>query len=361
MEQEQKLYRILTIDGGGVKGILSGRILEALEAKLNNLYEKKFGHPRKTPIRVAEYFDLVAGTSTGGILTCLLLHSSMPKPEGATDKSACIPDCTATDAVNLYIQHCEQIFKKTFWGTVPFLTGLGGPKFQTDSYEKLLKKYFKSDRMSDLIRPCLIASYDIEARKAVFFTLTDALKDKDYNYSLSQVIRATSAAPTYFPPEEVKSPNIKNPSIYGVDGGLFANNPSMCAFVEAIKMNVGILGFDKFFIVSLGLATRQKSYDFNKALNWGLLGWINPILSIMMSGVSETVDYQLRKIYGAIQKPNQYHRIVPDLGDADTAIELTTPKNVKALSVAGIEGAKKANSDLDYIAQTIFDQQHYEL
>jgi len=357
MDNSQKLYRILTIDGGGVKGILSGHILVALEAKLNNLYAKKFGAPRATPIRVAEYFDFVAGTSTGGILTCLLLHSSQPKPENAIDKTACIPNCMATDAVNLYVEHCQQIFTKSIWSKIPLLSGIFGPKFKIVDYVKLLKKYFKSDRMSDLTRPCLIASYDIEARRAVFFTQGDAVRSYDFDYPLTQVIRATSAAPTYFPPEEVKSPNIKTMPIHAIDGGVFANNPSMCAFVEAIKMNFGKTNFDNFYIVSLGLATKQDSYDFKKALSWGLIKWIQPIISIMMSGVSETVDYQLRKIYSAIGKPDNYSRIVPDLGEASTSIELTTLTNIVALSNAGIAGALTYDVKLDQIAQTIFDNQ----
>lgn len=355
MDNSQKLYRILTIDGGGIKGILSGHILVALEAKLNNLYEKKFGAPRATPIRVAEYFDFVAGTSTGGILTCLLLHSSQPKPAGALDKTSCISNCTATDAVNLYVEHCQQIFTKSFWSKIPLLSGIFGPKFKIKDYEKLLKKYFQSDRMSDLTRPCLIASYDIEVRHAVFFTQGDALRSHGFDYPLTQVIRATSAAPTYFPPAEVKSPDKNIIPIHAIDGGVFANNPSMCAFVEAIKMNFGKISFDNFYIVSLGLATKQDSYDFKKALGWGLIKWIQPIISIMMSGVSETVDYQLRKIYGAIGKPEYYTRIVPDLGEASTSIELTTLDNIKALSKAGIEGAIAYSDKLDIIAQTIFN------
>ncbi len=357
MDNSQKLYRILTIDGGGVKGILSGQILVALEAKLNNLYEKKFGAPRAKPVRVAEYFDFVAGTSTGGILTCLLLHSNQPKPQGALDKQLCIPDRTATDAVKLYVEHCQQIFTKSIWSKIPFLNGIFGPKFKIGGYEKLLKTYFKSDKMSDLTRPCLIASYDIEVRRAVFFTQGDAIRSHDFDYPLTQVIRATSAAPTYFPPEKVKSPNIKNQPIYAIDGGVFANNPSMCAFVEAIKMNVGKTNFDNFYIVSLGLATKQDSYDFKKAIGWGLIKWIQPIISIMMSGVSETVDYQLRKIYGAIGKPDYYTRIVPDLGEASTSIELTTHENIKALTDAGLVATIAYNDALDKIAQTIFNNQ----
>ena len=72
-ENQPRLKRILSLDGGGIRGILVGRILMALETKLNAEYTRRNGTPPSRPIRLAQYFDMMAGTSTGGILTCLML------------------------------------------------------------------------------------------------------------------------------------------------------------------------------------------------------------------------------------------------------------------------------------------------
>ena len=349
-ENQPRLKRILSLDGGGIRGILVGRILMALETKLNAEYTRRNGTSPARPIRLAQYFDMMAGTSTGGILTCLML---CPSEDDAT-----YPRFSAEDAVNLYLQNASTIFKRTFYGKLPSpFEGIGGVKYGSLGIEDLMKKYMKDYRLSDMILPCLITSYDIQARKAVFFTSKDALERVDENFLMWQVARSTSAAPTYFPPAIA---HIKEDALFHtIDGGLFANNPTMCAVVEALKIfksgGKKLASPDEFMVLSIGTGSIKKEYPFKQAVKWGVLRWLKPIIDIMMSGVSETVDYQLRKLYATIDCSKQYHRIIPELGDADSEMDNITPKNLAALVAAGDMSARNIDVELNEIVGMLLD------
>jgi uncharacterized protein len=347
---ETKLKRILSLDGGGIRGILSGKVLESLEEKLNEAYAKKNGAPRAKPIRLGEYFDLMSGTSTGGILTCLMLCPS--------DDDPTYPKYSAKEAVDLYLNNGAAIFKPTLFGRLPgFLEGFGGSKFGENSMVELLKTYFKEAKLSNMLKPCLITTYDIQERQAVFFTSHDAQKKESKDFPLWEVCRATSAAPTYFPPASARSGD--DYVIHAIDGGLFANNPCMCAMIEALKIfrddSKRLLPIDQLMIVSIGTGEIKKKYIFDEAVKWGMLKWVKPIIDIMMTGVSETVDYQLRKLFRAVECPDQYFRIMPDMGSANPEMDDTTPKNLESLRQAGIKSADMNEDALDKIAKMLID------
>lgn len=360
--QEKKLIRILSLDGGGIKGIITGKVLEGLEIKLNEEYEKRNGKKPDRPLRLSQFFDFIAGTSTGGILTSLILC-----PESKDSKYA---KYSAAEAVNLYMEHGREIFKPSYSGLLPGLfNGIFGPKYGDKGIEALLKQYLGDYELKDMLVPCLIASYDIERRRAVFFTSDDARTDPGSNFPMWQVARSTSAAPTYFPPamaqtvSSLSKKNDVNDLYHIIDGGLFANNPTMCALVEAVKLfktkdsdgNEHLRFLNDFFIVSIGTGTVEKPYPYPKAVAWGVLKWLKPIISIMMSGVSETVDYQLGKLYAMMRTEGQYWRIKPSLGNADSEMDNVTVQNLQALYDAGAECSFENQAVLDSIANILMD------
>ena len=360
--QQKKLIRILSLDGGGIKGIITGKVLEGLETELNEVYENRNGKKPDRPLRLAQCFDFIAGTSTGGILTSLILC-----PESKDSK---YPKYSATEAVALYIEHGREIFKPSYSGLLPGLfNGIFGAKYGNKNIEMLLKQYLGDFRLKDMILPCLIASYDIERRCAVFFTSADAVVDPASDFPMWQVARSTSAAPTYFPPAMAESgaqptPPVNTDNLYhNIDGGLFANNPTMCALVEAVKLfqttdadgSKHLRFLDDFFVLSIGTGTVEKPYPFDKAVNWGVLKWLKPIISIMMSAVSETVDYQLNKLYKMMRTEGQYFRIKPGLGNADSEMDNVSPENLKALLDAGAQSAYENQIVLTSIANILLD------
>lgn len=343
----KKKVAILSIDGGGIRGIIPGVILAYIESELR----RRDGDE----VRIADYFDLIAGTSTGGILTGLYLLPDKTNPTR--------PKFNADEAVDLYFLNGPRIFDLSIWKRIDSLGGLNDEKYNADAFEKALKNYFGDSLLSDLLRPCLITAYDIEKRMAVFFTSEEARESDISNFKMRDVVRATSSAPTYFEPPKIYS---QDGTAYAlIDGGVFANNPSLCAYAEARKLNFNPSGKpdkpcgDDMLILSLGTGTRsmaeKQPYRHEKFKDAGKLKWIRPIINIMMSGNSETVNYELMQIYDTFgqEDKNDYHRLDPDIGLADPDMDNAKSENMEALNQAAKVYILENQDELDVIIEKL--------
>lgn len=339
-----KLTRILSIDGGGIRGIIPGQVLISVEQKLQKL-------TKKPNARIAEYFDLIAGTSTGGILTCLYL---CPDPDDAAK-----PQFSARDAVQLYVNRGDEIFDASLWQKFRSGGGVFDEKYNAAELEEALADYFEDLKLSDLLKPCLITAYDIKMRRTKFFTQHDATKQKMHDFLVKDVARATSAAPTFFETARIKSlSNIVYPLI---DGGVFANNPTLCAYAEVRnkfnkklnkKYTKNPTAID-MAILSIGTGFVKKQYNYKNAKNWGAIEWIKPLIDIMMSGVSETVDYQLSRIFDAVGRPEQYLRVNSKLVDAKPEMDDASSENIPALQQDGDRIAEEFDKQLDSFVELL--------
>ena len=337
----------MSVDGGGIRGVLPGTILAQLEKILQKLSnsERKLG----------DYFDMIAGTSTGGILSCIYL---MPGDDGKAKYSA-------QDAVDLYIKNGHEIFDRT---TAQKLTSVGGilhQKYSQDALYKLLTRYFGDVTLDKFIKPSLITSYDITDRNAIFFTSADARTDDIYNFYVRDVARATSAAPTYFSPAHIESINKQVFAL--VDGGMFANNPALCAYAEARKLYFSKLLNDPqkkdkptaadMIIVSLGTGSVKKRYGYDDFKHAGEIKWLEPVIDILMSGNSETVAYQLTQMYLTLEPENQknYYRLEPGLKEACSEMDEATKENIDHLYQAGLTYVRDNIDMLEEIAGKILE------
>ncbi len=342
-----KKIKILSVDGGGIRGIIPGTILAQLEKILQRL--------DKSNRKIGDYFDMIAGTSTGGILSCIYL---MPDANGKAKYSA-------QDAVDLYINNGHTIFDRT---TAQKLTSIGGvlhQKYSQDALYNLLTTYFGDETLDKCIKPSLITSYEISDRKAVFFTSVDAATDTMYNFFLRDVARATSAAPTYFSPAYIESINGQTFTL--VDGGMFANNPALCAYAEARKTDFSkVLNNpekkDKptaadMIIVSLGTGSVKKRYRYDDFKHAGEIKWLEPVIDILMSGNSETVAYQLTEMYLTLEAEDQknYYRLEPGLKEACSEMDEATPANINNLYQAGLTFVHDNIQLLETIAKSILE------
>jgi len=340
----KQLTRILSIDGGGIRGILPGQILVSLEEKLKQL-------DKNPNAAIADYFDLIAGTSTGGILACMYLCPS--------DKDKKRPRFTAQKAVELYLDRGDEIFDVSFWQKLKSLGGISDEKYSEAELVEALEDYIGDIKLDKLLKPCLITAYDIKRRKGHFFKSHRAKTDASYNFYVKDVARATSAAPTYFEAARVKA---DDKQVYPlIDGGVFVNNPALCAYSEARNIK-----FDNYrnkptasqmMILSLGTgsSSADHGYEYKKSKNWGAIQWVKPIIDIMMSGVADTVDYQLKQIYNAVEKPEQYIRLAPKLFTADSAMDNASAKNLEALKNDGEHNAKDFDEEITRIAKMLIE------
>ncbi|MEZ0484236.1 patatin-like phospholipase family protein [Fibrella aquatica] len=331
------MKKILSIDGGGIRGIIPGRILVDLETKLQQRTENPAA-------RLADYFDFFAGTSTGGILTCLYLCPDKDDP----NKSR----FSAKEAVELYIKKGGTIFDTTVWQQFLGLGGVFDEKYDSEPLEKLLKRYFGNTRLSELRKPCIIPAYDIKRRAAHFFAQHDfAHKGPGSDFLIRDIARATSAAPTYFEVANIES--LSKVSYPLIDGGVFANNPALCAYSEVRNAKKDPKAAD-MLIVSIGTGSQSRPYEYASARNWGQIGWVRPVIDIMMTGVAETTDYHLTRMFSAVNQSDQYIRIQPaDLGDASPDIDDARPENIRALLQVGTETAQECQQEIDRIVDML--------
>jgi len=311
--------RVLAIDGGGIRGVIPARILMQIEEILREVSRNKNA-------RISDYFDLVAGTSTGGILTTLIL---------APD-----PGFLASDMVELYEKHGAKIFTRSMATKVIDRGGLFHPLYQHQTIEKILQDYLGDLKISDLKRPCLIPTYNIETGTATFISGIGVLQNPEFDCKVRDVLRATTAAPTYF------EPTAKNTDAF-IDGGMFANNPALCAYIEATKFPSEPRPQD-IMILSLGTGSINRHYPFKLARKWGRLNWIRPALDIYSSAASQTVNHQLAMIYTNKDRSENYLRIEPNLSEfkASAAMDNTSADNIAALIDVGVQMCEKYDTQL---------------
>jgi patatin-like phospholipase/acyl hydrolase len=335
MPEPSKL-RILSIDGGGIRGILPAKILEGLEDIIRTREGPK--------ARVVDYFDLIAGTSTGGLLTCMMLS-----PHNESD---------ASSLVDVYENHGAEIFRRSLNQFVS--------SYRKSGIEQFLDRQFGDLRLNELDKPCLITAYETKRRKPFFFRQHRAIQHESHNFFVKDVARATSAAPTYFPPAQIISgTNIRYPL---VDGGVFANNPAMCALVEGLTLNWtdGLsletpqkepIPQEEIIVLSLGTGKEREHYRFEKTRNFNKLTWLKPLIEFMMDGNADTIHYQLEKLYSKSKNSeNQYLRINPSLDEATRDLDDVTDKNLKALREAGQYAVEKNSKKLHKLAELLIKQ-----
>ncbi len=335
---------ILSIDGGGIRGIIPGTILNEIELRL----QKKKGDPKA---RLADCFDLVAGTSTGGILACGML---IPDTNGKAMY-------TMQDVVNIYLDRGDEIFNVTTAQKIKSGFGLADEKYDNTELKEALKDKFGDVWLKDLIKPCLIPAYDTKRRESKFFNQVDAKKETAKNFLVREVAQATGAAPTYFEAARIKSElSVPYPLI---DGGLFANNPAMCAYAEARTMKFPDKGIDMpkakdMFMLSIGTGSVKKSYPHNVVKDYGLAEWIKPLIDIMMSANSETVHYQLRLMFDTVVRAGQnpdYVRIEPTLLSASPDMDDASEENMTHLKEAGLDYVASNSDEIDTIVDKLLE------
>lgn len=333
------MKKVLSIDGGGIRGIIPGQVLVALEKKLQH----KSGNP---DARIGDYFDFIAGTSTGGILACIYLCPALEDPKKVR--------FSAQDAVNIYFKNGHKIFDLNFWKRIQSGNGILDEKYDAYPLESILESYFKDLKLSQLLKPCLIPAYDIDRRAAHFFAQHDyRIKGDGKDFLVRDVCRATSAAPTYFETALIQS--CSGVSYPLVDGGVFANNPSLCAYSE-IRNAIDNPTAEDMFIVSLGTGSQYTRYQHKNAKNWGAIGWVKPVIDVMMAGASDTTDYHLMKIFSAVKHSHHYIRIQPsNLRDASLQLDNASPSNLNALMEVGIETAQNCATELDRIVEVLLE------
>ncbi|XP_038716529.1 patatin-like protein 2 [Tripterygium wilfordii] len=346
-----EIITILSIDGGGIRGIIPAVILAFLEDELQTLDNNK-------DARLVDYFDVISGTSTGGLVTAML---TTPDPEKNNR-----PLFAAKDIKKFYLDNSPKIFPQT---GVPFgcigkmFKALTGPRYDGEELHKILKEKLGETKLSQTLTNVVIPTFDIKRLQPTIFSSymvknnANPLKDA----LLSDICIATSAAPTYLPPHQFKT----NDSNGGerefnlIDGGVVANNPTLMAISEVIKeMTKGDnaelhhIDYSRFLVLSLGTgeAKDEDKYDAKEAAGWGVFSWLTagnstPLINFFTESSSDLVDYHLDTLFQAINQKKSYFRIQDySLEKEEASVDIATKKNLEALVQVGEELLKKPMS-----------------
>ncbi|XP_075653169.1 patatin-like protein 2 isoform X2 [Castanea sativa] len=341
-----KMVTVLSIDGGGIRGIIPGILLGFLESKLQELDGPN--------ARIANYFDIIAGTSTGGLVTAML---TAPDKENR-------PMYAAKDITNFYLEHSPKIFPqnrhKNFVGSVTNLFGaVVGPKYDGKYLRSLTDGLLGNLTLKQTLTDVIIPTFDIKLLQPVIFSTYDAKLNDLKNARLADICISTSAAPTFLPAHyfETKDASGNTKSFNLIDGGVAANNPTMMAISQIFKgrfknefMSIRAMDYSKRMLVlslGTGAAKHEEKYSTTVASKWGLVNWLydngaTPLLDVYGDASSDMVDFHVSTLFQALGCKNNYLRIQDDTltGDAST-VDVATKENLQRLVEIGKELLKK--------------------
>lgn len=292
-------YKILSLDGGGLRGLITARLIDRLNS-----------HPEIKGW--LDSVDLFAGTSTGGILALGLSIGKSPN-----------------EISDLYRIKGKEIFDDSFLDNILDLSRFVGAEYSSKNLKAELKKIFGNKKLGNISKKVVIPTFDLDNEAStenrtwkpkIFHNFLGHDSDKDA--LLSNVALYTSSAPTYFPSADGY-----------IDGGVYANNPSIISIAQAIsKRNDPSekIKLDDIVLLSIGSGVSLK-YITGATLDWGYAQWAKPLIDVLMDGVAGISDYQAQQLLD-----NRYHRLQITF-DANERIELDAVDQISRMDEIATE------------------------
>ncbi len=314
--------RVLAIDGGGIRGLLPGVVLAELE--------RLSGHPTH------QLFDLIAGSSAGGLVACAL---AVP---GDQDGAR----WTASEVTGLFEREGSRIFRRTLGRSLRTRFGFSRPRYSDAVLNEVLTDYCGSVRLRDATTGLMVCSYDVERRHPVRFNSWQAKEDPGYDRALWQVARSTIAAPTYFEPMRLTPPGKHAPGSL-IDGGIVAHNPALLGAIEGATMRPQ----EPVTIVSLGTGALNKRLRWEEASSWGAVRWARPMIDMFFDASSSIVQEQLDRMLG-----ERNHRFQIPLTGCTEQMDDASPRNLAALRRNAELLIEQRHDDLSRLAQELLPE-----
>jgi patatin-like phospholipase/acyl hydrolase len=341
-------FRILSLDGGGIRGIITAVILKEIE--------------QKTGQKLQNYFHLIAGTSTGSILAAGIALGY-----------------TADQLLGIYKDQGKDIFPDKGLGDILnrwnriFEAGLDVPQYKNDGLKKVLQEKFTEEKVLKDLAPklILITSYDAFNRKPLL--ICNWLKEWAY-LPIWEACISSASAPTFFPSFKLNMDDPSNPGndveINAIDGGVFANNPTTCAIAQALKLcdnhnDLSIVETTDFSVLpnnrnelleslsvlSVGTGKYTRRIEYEQSKDWGTLQWVAPLIDVMFDG-SNGINNQI--VSCLIKKQNAYLRLQPKLDEGSDDIDDASHENIEKLINLADDYVKspKIQVDIDKFLET---------
>lgn len=331
-------FKILSIDGGGIKGLFSAEILRNFEEHYST--------------SISNHFDLICGTSTGGLIA-LALSLKIP----------------ASRIVDFYKNDGKIIFPHTNYLSRSMAFGrqiLFSSKYSQKRLAGALRQILEERKMRDANNLLCIPSYNLtqgrpKVFKSPFFQNGKNLWYEDENKMMVDVALATSAAPTYFPIHEIDND-------YYADGGVWANNPTLCGIAEAIKYFIGKqftiddreINYSSIQLLSISSVNQPSGWSTKRIKNRSALMWLkgNKLLQPFMEGQSYYADYFVDCLTTSLQIPIEYKRINHNHLSIEKSknidLDKASRKSLQDLSALGNDTAKFYRSSREKEVEAFF-------
>lgn len=289
------MTRALAIDGGGIRGLIPTIVLAEIE--------------RRTARPIASLFDLIAGTSTGGIIACAL---TMPTP------------MTAEEVADIYVKDGPKIFNRTLLKTITSVGGLLDEVYDKRGTDEVMNRHFGTVKLGEATTRVLVTVYDVQAREPMLLT-----SDRNPDVTMAEASYATSAAPMYFEPIRVGERTL-------IDGGMFATNPAMYAYVESDPRPE--------LLLALGTGRQTRPLPYEDVKDWGKFEWGKPLVDIVSDGSAGAADTYLSALAG-----DTYVRIQSRLQHASDNLDDASRDNLAKLRLDAERMIAEHSATLDRV------------
>lgn len=346
------LITILSIDGGGIRGIIPATILSFLESQLQELDGEN--------VRLADYFDVIAGTSTGGLVTAMV---TAPNENNR-------PLFSAKDIKDFYLNNCPKIFPQSRCPCASVektMRSLRGPKYDGKYLHALVKETLGRTRLHQTLTNVVIPTFDVKLLQPTLFSSYKVKSTPSLDALLSDICISTSAAPTYLPAHyfETKDPEGKVREFNLIDGGVAANDPALVAISEVTKevfngnpdfLPIKPTDYGRFLVISIGTgsAKEEKKYNAAHASKWGILGWLladgsTPLIDVFTQASADMVGIHTSIVFQALHSQTSYLRIQDDeLTGTMSSVDIATKQNLENLVKVGEYLLKKPVSRMNF-------------
>ncbi|XP_027906833.1 patatin-like protein 1 [Vigna unguiculata] len=318
------LITILSIDGGGIRGLIPAVVVNHLEKSLQKWDKSAL---------LADYFDVIAGTSTGGLMTALL---AAPNPQDPTR-----PLLSTSQVIEFYQKYGPSIFKENrIWNN-----SFPGPKYDGKFLHNIAGELLQNTRLSETLTNVVIPTFDLKKLHPVVFSNFQLKTVPSFDAKLSDICIGTSAAPTYLPPYYFKNGDTE---FNLIDGGVAATNPAMAALTEVIKQQKeknpdmtpkNSKEKNKILLLSIGCGTAKAvGVDAQVAEHFSANQWAATGLAVGAYdyGNKDMTEFYISTVYPGLQSSDYYLRIQEyNLDPSMDALDNATAVNIKNLEKAG--------------------------
>ena len=325
------LYTAGVVPGGGVRLIIALYMMTFIEE-----------HARKSTknenLFLSDLLKIAGGTSAGSIWAALTVTR---KEDGSK--------YSQREILELVIEHEPGIFSSGFW---KFFRSFFDEKHKSDYFKKMLTKYLGKNTNFDAVIPYIITAFDAENVEPIYFA-----KEDHRQFEMKEQVHGSTAAPTFL--EAALIDDQSGTRFTLVDGGItFDNDPSWTtkAYLRYLYSTEEYRVTEKdIFLFTLGTGREEKKYKYKRIMSWGKIGWLKPLISMMLIGNKRGTKRNLALEFAADGAEDQYINIDPSLGMASRVLDRATKGNIRELKQAGARAVHKYRKDLVYITEKLVE------